>query len=522
MFGRVEQADFDRFQSRMNAELASMKNEISQLRNSLNTGLEALHAEIKATSTVSDEIARQAATNAVESEKNVKNIEDLFTSALADLTTIKQEAEKLISAITEVESKAASSGESISIVVASANEAIVELHDKKSAVDAEYASISEKAVEFNNYLEQSKDLPAGLEATKELMDEGKKLIVNIQSLLTHALKRKAEIDELYHNIYGQDISNEEGETEHTAGKKDELDIAYSNLQSSASTLQVKIQKTIDEVSASFQSLHEKSLSNFDDVVRNSKSRFEAVDEQLSSLLPGAMAAGLSAAYEEKKVEEIRALKSFDIAFRWAIGGMVCISCIPLIVDMYLVFHKEIDLLKVLKDTPTLLFAILPLYFPVLWLAYSSNKKSNLSKRLIEEYTHKSVLGKTYSGLANQIEKLEQHSDVKAELRTKLLFNVLQVSAENPGKLITNYNKSDHPLMDALENSAKLADSVSALSKIPGFSTIATKLAAKADKLLSENAEKVKRGLDTQSSLEKVEPKVETEGDDEDGEERKAA
>ena len=76
-----------------------------------------------------------------------------------------------------------------------------------------------------------------------------------------------------------------------------------------------------------------------------------------------------------------------------------------------------------------------------------------------------------------------------------------MSAENPGKLITNYNKSDHPLMDALENSAKLADSVSALAKIPGFSSLANKLAQKADNVIRENSKKVETGLDVQETLE---------------------
>jgi hypothetical protein len=90
--------------------------------------------------------------------------------------------------------------------------------------------------------------------------------------------------------------------------------------------------------------------------------------------------------------------------------------------------------------------------------------------------------------------------VKEELRTRLLFNVLQVSAENPGKLITNYNKADHPIMEALENSAKLSDSVEALAKIPGFSAIAKKLSDKGEGFLREQEAKVERGLATQDSL----------------------
>lgn len=72
MFGRVELADFETYKSNVSAEFINLKNEISILKKSVQSGLEALHTEIKSNSTVSDEVARQAAASAVESEKNVK------------------------------------------------------------------------------------------------------------------------------------------------------------------------------------------------------------------------------------------------------------------------------------------------------------------------------------------------------------------------------------------------------------------------------------------------------------------
>ncbi|WP_323168571.1 hypothetical protein, partial [Pseudomonas atacamensis] len=67
-------------------------------------------------------------------------------------------------------------------------------------------------------------------------------------------------------------------------------------------------------------------------------------------------------------------------------------------------------------------------------------------------------------------------------------------------------KTDHPLMDALENSAKLSDSVESLSKLPGFSALAKKLATRTDELLSSQAKKVESGLATQEEMEKPIPK----------------
>ena len=241
-------------------------------------------------------------------------------------------------------------------------------------------------------------------------------------------------------------------------------------------------------------------NTFDKLIANSTNKFNEVNEQLIGLLPGSMAAGLSAAYEKKKEAEEGILENLERRFRNAILGLVLVSLIPFAVDIFLLAVEQRKLVDVIKDTPSLIVAILPIYFPILWLAYSASKKSNLSKRLIEEYTHKAVLGKTFSGLSNQIETLEHQGTVKEELRIKLLFNVLQVSSENPGKLITDYNKSDHPLMDVLESSSKLSDAVNSLSKIPGFSSVANQLNKHIDKKIEEQSKKIDRGIAINTSI----------------------
>jgi hypothetical protein len=140
-----------------------------------------------------------------------------------------------------------------------------------------------------------------------------------------------------------------------------------------------------------------------------------------------------------------------------------------------------------------------LYIPVLWFAISSSKKMNLSKRLIEEYTHKEVLSKTYEGLSKQIENLES-DETAFDLRTKLLQNFLLMYSENPGKLISDYNKTDHPIMELLENSNKLETTVQKLENIPGLNKIAKLLESKSKKKFEQVANKVEKGIDKALAL----------------------
>src|SRR5690606_26841196 len=104
-----------------------------------------------------------------------------------------------------------------------------------------------------------------------------------------------------------------------------------------------------------------------------------------------------------------------------------------------------------------------------------------------------VLSKTFEGLSTQLESLE-NSPSSEELRTKLLFNILEVSSENPGKLISNYDKSDHPLMDALDKSIQLSNAISRIAKIPGMSKLVTTLEQKSDRMLAEEAKKAEEGI----------------------------
>lgn len=167
--------------------------------------------------------------------------------------------------------------------------------------------------------------------------------------------------------------------------------------------------------------------------------------------------------------------------------------IPFTLSAYLLYLNGLE--KTIEYLPKMIFSTFPLYAPVIWAAYYLNKKLNLSKRLIEEYTHKEVLSRTFEGLSTQISNL-QDNELTLELKTKLLYTLLSANSENPGKLISNYDTSDHPLMDALDKSAKLSDAIEAISKIPGMSKLSNFLEKKVDKIFEEQEKKIDNGLDS--------------------------
>lgn len=307
--------------------------------------------------------------------------------------------------------------------------------------------------------------------------------------LTYANINKyfADISKLHKEIYGFSGKNDDEEEIIITGLKNELDVSYKKLTEELKNLN-------SEISSAIKS----SSDNSKDVRSYWENEHHLLKTQIESLLPGALSAGLSSAYKDKKDNEIEAMKISNIGFNKSIKGLIAVSLIPFAVSIYMLLDGTI-LEDLILKLPRLVSSILPLYIPIMWMAYSSSKKVNLSKRLIEEYSHKEALSKTFEGLSEQINNIkESHS--RDELRAKLLYNLLEVSAENPGKLISDYNNADHPLMDALDKSVKLSEAITKIAKIPGMTKFTTALIEKNKKLNAEMNEKANDGIEVAEEI----------------------
>ena len=315
-----------------------------------------------------------------------------------------------------------------------------------------------------------------------ICDDIEKLKEKIDLSYSNSDKNYKEINNLHLKIFGYIKKDEEGKDLKIGGLKDELDSTYVQLKQNLSDLKENIEESIKQSN--------QECENVKSVWEN---EHQLLKDKIIELLPGALTTGLSYAYKEKKDAEISAMNSSIYYFHRAIILLISISFIPFLVAIYfLAMGKGLE--ETILKLPSLTMSILPLYIPILWVAYSSNKKINLSKRLIEEYAHKEALSKTFEGLSGQINNIKD-SENKDELKAKLLYNLLEVSAENPGKLIYDYNNADHPLMDALDKSVKLSDTITKIANIPGMKKLSHILTEKERKIKAEIDEKVGEGID---------------------------
>lgn len=344
----------------------------------------------------------------------------------------KKEAESLLKKIQAASNEITESN--ISTLITDVQTFHTELAPKKVEIEAH---ISELEGLFENHASYAEKLEK-LEIISTSADDSS---AKIEAALEQLTTRKKEVDKLYYEIFGYTQKNETtGLETKVAGKKEDLDKAYSALKEEFEEYQIN-KKT--EIETTFNSWEKSYL---------------AAQAKIESLLPNALTAGLSHAYSSKKDAEIKERDKFSKTFRNWILFLIVISLIPFGVSVYMLFNGT-PLVDALQKLPNLVLSILPLYIPPLWVAVSASKKVNLSKRLIEEYTHKEVVSKTFEGLSTQIEGIKD-SKISAELRIKLLRNILEISIENPGKLISDYNKSDHPIFEKISGLSKNTESKS--------------------------------------------------------------
>ncbi len=382
----------------------------------------------------------------------------------------------------------------INQAITSASTILAELNEIKT----QSKTSAEELVEVNAELEEAK---ASADSSKELLAKVTELHTQIESFYKGSSTRRSDIEALYLEIEGQEVDDEEagdGKTKKIPGLKEKLENSYKQLEIQIKNLSTQTSADYKNTEASLARLIADEEAKLNAFQLQWQENLTQLRLEIKKLLPDALTAGLSHAYESRrKEEEANALKH-RTSFDNAVTVMSYLAIIPVAISViqYIFFNKTLD--ELITTLPNLVAAIVPIYAPTLWIAYFSNKQINLSKRLIEEYAHKESVTKTFEGLSRQIEAIEDR-EIANDLRNKLLYNLLEISAENPGKLITDYNKSDHPLMDALDKSVKLTDAVQKLARIPGFNKIANRLSSQSETIIEEQRLKAEAGIEAEAA-----------------------
>ncbi len=417
-------------------------------------------------------------------EDERKNLWERLTrlerEAKENATTHEKNAQQSSKKAAEFKNKAEERREQIEEIYTQANATIVEL----KAILGEVKTINETATQEKEVLESSIDtvnknaeilenrivlidtflkkypyLESNISSLDSNLATSQENFSKISAIFKNITEKKNEIDELYYEIAGYvEKDDETGDEKQVDGLKGMLEMQFQELSKSIKDSETTLNSHISE-----------NTKKVDDSITSWDNRYSTIINKIESLLPNALTTGLSYAYSDKKTKEIEHYESLKKQFNIGITGLILTSLLTLSISVYFI-KTGTSFKDVINILPNISAALIPLYIPMLWYTFAAIKRVNLSKRLIEEYTHKEVISKTFEGLSAQISNLEGNP-VSKELRLKLLFNLLEMSTENPGKLISEYKNSDHPVLEVLKHQSKLEQALKMAKEIPGVSRL---------------------------------------------------
>ncbi len=245
------------------------------------------------------------------------------------------------------------------------------------------------------------------------IEEAKKKAINNSGSTEEALEETknllSDLEAFYLQIFGK--KNEEGKNE--GGLKKELEIRRNEIEA----FRDEQQKTYD-----------------------------ALLQEIESLLPGATSAGLASAYKELKDTFNNPIEHYSKLFYGALFGLL-VSAFVLIVKNVSFWNIEfIDVKDPLSLFNNLIFK-LPILLPLLWLAVFASKRRSEDRRLQQEYAHKEAIAKSYESFKQQIEALKEQDE---RLKKMLLEKAIAAISFNASTTLDGKHGDKMPLLETVD------------------------------------------------------------------------
>nr|WP_314901895.1 hypothetical protein [uncultured Deefgea sp.] len=193
--------------------------------------------------------------------------------------------------------------------------------------------------------------------------------------------------------------------------KEQIEETVDSVEKEVSELKkfyVKIYGGIDKTGSSHLGIDQeledkvKALNDFEGM---QKRKYEALNIQIESLLPGATSAGLASAYKGMKDSFAGPIRNMSKLFYISIAILVIFSIFTAVKSIGW-FYIEYNDLNSWENILKSLINKLPFYAPVLWLALYASKRRSEYQRLQQEYAHKEALASSYESYKKQIYELD--------------------------------------------------------------------------------------------------------------------
>lgn len=295
----------------------------------------------------------------------------------------------------------------------------------EAKIDKHAKAIEEKFDEIIAYHEQVLEGDDKSPSIKEKLAEAEEKILarqaNIESILGDVSKEVKELEAFHQKVFGKPNAEGVGDG--------------------------GILKDFDSRVKVLEDFEEKQIE-----------KYNALNAQIESLLPGATNAGLATAYRQMKRTFERPILNYEKVFYGAIAALVVVSLIALTDSIawtsitWAKFDTWDAALKALANK-------LPLYGALIWLAFFATKRRSEFQRLQQEYAHKEALAKSYNSYKKQLELLDGKD---LAMQKEFVTKAIDAIAYNASQTLDGNHGDAHPVQKLL---GKLVDSVSEIKSI---------------------------------------------------------
>jgi hypothetical protein len=316
-----------------------------------------------------------------------------------------------------------------------ASSSVEEINSMKEEIDEFNTKILVGYEDEESYKDQFNDL---LEAIQEMHEKIVEYNIELNIGTEEELPIVKEISEARASIMSIDLSMDQIQTDNDSKLK-ELNKFYIRIFGNMD------EETNEREGGLKQELNDK-LERLESFKTLQELKYNTLNKEIESLLPGANSAGLATAYLDLKESFDAPIKNYGRMFYLSIILLFIVAAFTVIDTISWTSIKLTNIESFTNFFANFIFK-LPLILPILWLALFASKRRSESSRLQQEYAHKEALAKSYINFKKQIVELDS---ADPELMKKLLESTINTVTFNASSTLDKKHGDNMPMQEIVD------------------------------------------------------------------------
>ncbi|WP_178860905.1 hypothetical protein [Thiomicrorhabdus cannonii] len=269
------------------------------------------------------------------------------------------------------------------------------------------------------------------------------LLKKIQSLLADSTQSNQSIQKIEQQINQLHKNTENYETSAKQSTQ-EIEKLLADTEEELKALKsfyVKVFGTPDEeggLAGGLKAELEEYKQAFKKYETEHKSKIQELINEIESLLPGAVSAGLSSEYKKLKDECEKPIFWFTMQFYVALSVLLAAGIASFVFSVQKESMVESLIYNLLQGSPIIL--------PAIWFAIFTSRRRNELERLRQEYAHKQAVTSSYQSFKEQIDRLGEN---QPEMLGALMTTAIKTIGENASKVLSNNSRESSPIHETV-------------------------------------------------------------------------